>query len=85
MGVYRCGWPRVVALNFQSNSSTGATRHVYDIFGEIVTDYSDIVRVFFDICTSSTTSVRDSFDIVREYYVFVRVYKFAQSVSRLYI
>ena len=46
MGVYRCGWPRVVALNFQSNSSTGATRHVYDIFGEIVTDYSDIVRVF---------------------------------------
>ena len=35
---YRRGWPRVVAQNFRSNSSTGATQHVYDIFGEIVTD-----------------------------------------------
>ena len=40
---------------------------------------------FFDICTSSATSIRDSFDIVRDYYVFVRVNKsFARSVSSLY-
>ena len=40
---------------------------------------------FFDIGTSSTASVRDSFDIVRDYYVFVRVYKsVALSVSSLY-
>ena len=39
----------------------------------------------FDIGTSSTTSVRDSFDIVRDDYVFERVYKsFARSVSSLY-
>ena len=62
MGVYRRGWPRVVAQNFRSKSSTGATRHVYDIFGEIVTDYYDIVRV-------SSTFVRVSMasDIVRYY------------------
>ena len=35
----------IVAQNFRSNSSTGATRHVYDIFGEIVTDYYHLVRV----------------------------------------
>ena len=40
---------------------------------------------FFDISMSSTTSVRDSFDIIRDDYVFVRVYKgFARSVSSLY-
>ena len=44
----------------------GATRHVYDIFGEIATDYCDPVRV-------SSTFVRDSFDIVRDYYGYVRI------------
>ena len=40
---------------------------------------------FFDICTRSTTSVRDSFDIVRDYYVFIWVYKiFVRSMSSLY-
>ena len=34
-----------VAQNFRSNSSTGATRHVYDIFGEIAIDYYDSVQV----------------------------------------
>ena len=30
---------------FSVNSSTSATRHVYDIFGEIATNYYDPVRV----------------------------------------
>ena len=40
-------WAYIAAdgYDFRSNSSTGDTRHVYDIFGEIVTDYYDIVRV----------------------------------------
>ena len=41
----RRGCPRVVSQSFRSNPSMVATRHVYDMFGEIATDYYDLVRV----------------------------------------
>ena len=71
--------------NFQSDPSTGAIRHVYDIFGEIANRLLRSNTSFFDTGTSPTTSARDPFDIVRDYYVFERVYKsFARSISSLY-
>ena len=74
--MYRRGWPRVVAVNFRSISSTGATRHVYDIFGGMVTDYYDLVRVsstFIRVLRQSYEIPLILFEITTYLYEFIRV------------